>query len=390
MSELEYDKNYPVWLNAAGITPTTDPINLRGVVHAILQHLGGGGAGTVTSASVVSTNGLAGTVATPTTTPAITLTTSVTGIVKGNGTAFGPATAGTDYLLPSGSGAALSGITASQVGAAPSTWTGDVLISGAGTTLQTTANTESVVRTPNSPNQLALMTAALNFNSQKGTNQAAGTAPTDSAIVQQSLAWVVDPVTWTRTANTTFTVPGDLHTLYTKGTKVKWAESGTVKYGVIASSAFTSLTTVTLVPTSDYVMAATPDASTPSYSYGTPQGFPSSFTYAPTYTGFSAVPTTNLSWWAINNGLCTFSFAYLTPGTSNATSLTVSLPIAVGSVSNNDVLTVGNGVDSGTAVAASIQLLAGGTTLTAGKIAATATWTATGSKNVVGQVVYPI
>lgn len=369
MSELEYDKNYPVWLTAAGITPTTDPINLRGVVHAILQHLGGGGAGTVTSASVVSTNGLAGTVATPTTTPAITLTTSVTGIVKGNGTAFAAASPGTDYL------SVLSG---------DGTTTGNVF------TLSTTANTESVVRTPNSPNQLALMTAALNFNSQKGTNQAAGTAPTDSAIVQQSLAWSVDPVTWTRTANTTFTVPGDLHTLYTKGTKVKWAESGTVKYGVIASSAFTTLTTVTLVPTSDYVMAATPDAGTPSYSYGTPQGFPSSFTYAPTYTGFSAVPTTNLSWWAINNGLCTFSFAYLTPGTSNATSLTVSLPIAVGSVSNNDVLTVGNGVDSGTAVAASIQLLAGGTTLTAGKIAATATWTATGSKNVVGQVVYPI
>jgi hypothetical protein len=58
------------------------------------------GGGTVTSASVVTANGLAGTVATATTTPAITLTTSVTGIVKGNGTALSAAVSGTDYALP--------------------------------------------------------------------------------------------------------------------------------------------------------------------------------------------------------------------------------------------------------------------------------------------------
>jgi hypothetical protein len=56
-----------------------------------------GGTGTVTSVSVVSANGFAGTVATATTTPAITLTTSVTGVLKGNGTAISAATANTDY-----------------------------------------------------------------------------------------------------------------------------------------------------------------------------------------------------------------------------------------------------------------------------------------------------
>jgi hypothetical protein len=63
---------------------------------------GGGGSGTVTSVSVTSANGLAGTVANATTTPAITLSTSVTGLVKGNGTALSAATAGTDYVAPSG------------------------------------------------------------------------------------------------------------------------------------------------------------------------------------------------------------------------------------------------------------------------------------------------
>lgn len=56
-----------------------------------------GTGGTVTSVSVVSANGFAGTVATATTTPAITLTTTITGLLKGNGTAISAATANTDY-----------------------------------------------------------------------------------------------------------------------------------------------------------------------------------------------------------------------------------------------------------------------------------------------------
>lgn len=63
---------------------------------------GGSGSGTVTDVSVVSANGFAGTVATPTTTPAITLTTSITGVLKGDGTAISAATAGTDYVTPTG------------------------------------------------------------------------------------------------------------------------------------------------------------------------------------------------------------------------------------------------------------------------------------------------
>jgi hypothetical protein len=56
------------------------------------------GTGTVTSVSVVSANGFAGTVATSTTTPAITVSTTVTGLLKGNGTAISAATANADYM----------------------------------------------------------------------------------------------------------------------------------------------------------------------------------------------------------------------------------------------------------------------------------------------------
>ena len=58
--------------------------------------------GTVSTVSVASANGFAGTVANASTTPAITVSTSVTGVLKGNGTAISAATAGTDYVAPGG------------------------------------------------------------------------------------------------------------------------------------------------------------------------------------------------------------------------------------------------------------------------------------------------
>lgn len=68
---------------------------------------GGAGAGTVTSVSITSANGFAGSVATASSTPAITISTSITGVLKGNGTAISAATAGTDYQAPIGT---ISGI----------------------------------------------------------------------------------------------------------------------------------------------------------------------------------------------------------------------------------------------------------------------------------------
>ena len=54
------------------------------------------GSGTVTAISVTSANGFAGT-SSGGATPALTLSTSITGVLKGNGTAISAATAGTDY-----------------------------------------------------------------------------------------------------------------------------------------------------------------------------------------------------------------------------------------------------------------------------------------------------
>ena len=97
--------------NAAAGTDFQAPISLTTVgtsgaatfasnVLNIPNYAAGAGTGTVTSASVVSANGFGGTVATATTTPAITITTSVTGLLKGNGSAVSAASAGTDFQAP--------------------------------------------------------------------------------------------------------------------------------------------------------------------------------------------------------------------------------------------------------------------------------------------------
>ena len=70
-----------------------------------------GGSGTVTSVSVSTANGFAGSVVNPTTTPVISIGTSVMGVLKGNGSAVSAATAGSDYVAPTTTvnGHALSG-----------------------------------------------------------------------------------------------------------------------------------------------------------------------------------------------------------------------------------------------------------------------------------------
>ena len=87
----DYQAPLPTQTGQTGKYLTTDGTTLS------WSTVSGGAGGTVTTVSVVSANGFTGTVATATSTPAITVTTSITGVLKGNGTAISAAVAGTDY-----------------------------------------------------------------------------------------------------------------------------------------------------------------------------------------------------------------------------------------------------------------------------------------------------
>src|SRR5215471_105554 len=96
-----------------------------------------GGGGSVTTVSVVSANGFAGSVANATTTPARTLTTTITGVLKGNGAAISAVVASTDYMAPSSfvvretpSGAVNSSNTTYTLASTPLAGTEQVFLNG--------------------------------------------------------------------------------------------------------------------------------------------------------------------------------------------------------------------------------------------------------------------
>jgi hypothetical protein len=175
----------------------------------------GPGAGSVTSTSVVSANGFAGTVATATSTPAITLSTSVTGVIKGNGTAISAATAGTDYLAPpsgtailkANSGGALANATSGTDYLAPPSGTAILKANSGGALANATAGTDYVA-----PGTSTTFTATQTFS---GTSSAQAIVLNDAAEVA-----TVSATAATGTINYDITTQSVLY--YTSNASANW------------------------------------------------------------------------------------------------------------------------------------------------------------------------
>jgi hypothetical protein len=125
--------------------------------------------GTVSSVSVVSANGLAGTVATATTTPAVTLSTTVTGVLKGNGTAISAATSGTDYA-PATSGTSIlygsgaGGFSNVTIGTGVAFAGGTLSATGSGGTVTSVTGTAPVVSSGGATPAISMAAATTSVN----------------------------------------------------------------------------------------------------------------------------------------------------------------------------------------------------------------------------------
>lgn len=235
MSQAYRDENNVPTLiassNVDGFTPVrvyADPIT-----HRLLVDLAGGGSGTVTSVSVVTANGFAGTVANSTTTPAITLSTTITGILKGNGTSIAAGVASdVDSILPTQTGNSGKFLTTNGTVSSwgtPSTSGGitigtTVITSGTTTRIlydnagvvgeYTLTGTGTVVVMATSP---TLITPVLGVATATSINKMAITAPATSSTLA-----VADGKTFTISNTLTFTG--------TDSSSVAFGAGGTVLY----------------------------------------------------------------------------------------------------------------------------------------------------------------
>jgi len=215
-----------------------------------LKNFVGAGSATVSTVSVVSANGFAGTVATATTTPAITLTTSISGLVKGNGTAISAATSGTDYSA--GTSALATGILKST------TTTGALTIAVAGdfpTLNQNTTGSAATLTTPR----------GIYGNNFDGSAALTGIIASTYGGTANGFTKFTGPATTEKT----FTLPNATATILTDNTAVTVAQGGTgaatFTAGFLKASGTTAFTTVATLGNSDLtnssVTLATPGTS---------------------------------------------------------------------------------------------------------------------------------
>jgi hypothetical protein len=202
---------------AGGVAYGTGPalaVSAAGTVGQVLTSGGAGaptwatdGGGTVTSVSVVSANGLAGTVATATTTPAITLSTTITGLLKGNGTAISAAISGTDYA-PATSGTSIlygngaGGFSNVTIGTGVAFAGGTLSATGSGGTVTSVTGTAPVVSSGGATPAISMAAATTSVNGYLTStdwttfnNKGSGTVTSVAASVPAFLSISGSPIT---------------------------------------------------------------------------------------------------------------------------------------------------------------------------------------------------
>lgn len=143
--------------------------------------------------------------------------------------------------------------------------------------------------------------------------------------------WVAVNDTWTYASATSFTIAGvDRTSVLTKGTRLKLTQT-TTKYFAVASSSFSTNTTVDVIPSTDYSIANAA-ITAPYYSYAAnPQGWPGWFGYTVTVTPGGSMTwgsdSSVAQWFVVGNACKVHISARGTTGGTADPGLALSLPV---------------------------------------------------------------
>ncbi len=224
--------------------------------------------------------------------------------------------------------------------------------------------------------------AADDYVAQDGTTN--GTRKMLASISAAFNGWVPIEQAWTYASATTFTIVGDFTSIYSKGDRIKLTQT-TVKYFYIIGVSFGGgNTTITITGGSDYTLANAAITANSFSKTTNPNGFPQFFNYTPTYTGFSADPTSNMVRFAIIGNLCKYYIRNGTAGTSNSNSFTISLPVTAATISNAVWEGIAAVTDLGSTQGpfGNLVIVSAGTTLSVQKDAIAPGWNNTAGKRV--------
>lgn len=191
--------------------------------------------------------------------------------------------------------------------------------------------------------------AQITVDAEGRITAATSTPIAGGGAVVASDGWVPDTTeTWTYASFTagppavgTFTVPGDLRSKYTVGTRIKLVQTTTKYFLVSAAPTYDGVnTTVTISGGTDYTLANA--AITANYhSYvANPQGYPNWFNFAAAGTGFSS-KSSDAGIFAVEGRICLVIWAVV--GTSNVATFTATTPIAASITSGSELFCSNNG-----------------------------------------------
>lgn len=199
--------------------------------------------------------------------------------------------------------------------------------------------------------------------------------------------WISVTDSWAYASATTITVPSDATAKYSVGDKIKFTQTSTKYFYIVAVSA----TTLTVTGGADYTVANAAISGIYYSKAATPLGFPQWFNYTVTWTGFSSNPSGGNTKFCINGRMVTVSLNAETAGTSNSTSLTATLPVTAANTTGGWRGINGSGFNNGTATAGADywQIAAAGTTVGL-FVGAGTNWTAANGKNWRGVITYEI
>lgn len=208
--------------------------------------------------------------------------------------------------------------------------------------------------------------------------------PTNIIIISDG--WTLVESTCTYASSTTFTMVGDKTNIFSVGDRFKLTQT-TIKYFALFSISYSSgtgLTTFTVIgdPSNTLVNATITNVY---YSKkDNPNGYPNTFLYTPTLTGWSSNPS-GIYKWSLSGNLLTLYIRQYTAGTSNSGACDFTVPYPAKTITNMMWIGPAWGYDNGTYSAKHllVRILSAGTTFSA-IFSDVSPWTSSGGKYLAG------